>query len=94
MYASCVCPKCGNIFDLCGYVRQEDFKGTPLESEVLNLTPPQYESWYSRMFKTGKLGWFMLPDGDEALAYGGRFVGMCKICQKKRDQMQLKGGKQ
>ena len=71
MYASCVCPKCGNIFDLCAYARQEDFKGTPLEAQALGLTPSQYESWYSRMWETGKFGWFMLPNGDETLAYGG-----------------------
>ena len=32
-------------------------------------------------------GFLQFNSEDEALAYDGRAVGMCKICQKKREQI-------
>lgn len=41
---------------------------------------------YCQHTKGSNTGFIPFSSEDEALAYDGRAVGMCKMCQKKREQ--------
>lgn len=69
-YFEGICKKCGNNFTLNGNVSQNDFKGTPIENKIINMSIDEFQKWYNRMWKEHKLGWVEF-DGDIAVGYGG-----------------------
>lgn len=48
---------------------------------------------YCHVTANGYWGYLSFESEAEALAYDGRAVGLCKLCEKKRDQLMQRGEK-